>query len=132
MGPGTEMRSEGRQLSGGELNAAVARLVVGCYREYLGRGPTKAQAFYRDNFVVAVLENTMTRAEESLAAGDGKDAVLDVRRAIQKAMRTDLVVGVERLTGCKVLAFMSSNHLWPDMASEVFVLDAPVRGHAVV
>jgi uncharacterized protein YbcI len=130
MSPGAELRPEGR-LSGGELNAAVARLIVGCHRKYLGRGPTKAQAFYRDNVLVAVLENTMTRAEESLAADGSGDAVLDVRRAIHRAMQADLVTAVERLTGCKVLAFMSSNHLRPDMASEVFVLDAPVGAHAL-
>jgi hypothetical protein len=35
---------------------------------------------------------------------------------------------VEALTGCKVEAFMSTNHLDPDYAAELFVLDRPVAG----
>jgi uncharacterized protein YbcI len=41
-------------------------------------------------------------------------------------MRADLVEIVEELTGCTVRAFMSANHLSPDILSEVFVLDRPV------
>jgi hypothetical protein len=33
---------------------------------------------------------------------------------------------IERLTGCKMLAFMSSNSLDPDVAAELFLLDRPV------
>ncbi|HSO98414.1 MAG TPA: hypothetical protein VLP43_05640 [Solirubrobacteraceae bacterium] len=29
---------------------------------------------------------------------------------------------MERLTGCKVLAFISGNHLDPDVACELFIL----------
>jgi hypothetical protein len=31
--------------------------------------------------------------------------------------------GVEQITGRKVVAFMSANHIDPDMAAEVFVLE---------
>jgi hypothetical protein len=33
---------------------------------------------------------------------------------------------VERLTKRRVVAFMSDNHLEPDMAVELFVLDGPL------
>jgi hypothetical protein len=32
---------------------------------------------------------------------------------------------VERLTGRRVLAFISGNHVDPDVAAELFVLDGP-------
>jgi len=38
-------------------------------------------------------------------------------------MRSELVAIVERLTGRKVSAFMSSNHVNPDVAIESFVLE---------
>jgi uncharacterized protein YbcI len=38
-------------------------------------------------------------------------------------MREDLVAAVEALTGRSVLAFMSDNHIEPDLACEVFVLE---------
>ena len=34
--------------AGGVLNAEIARAVVRTYREFRGRGPTKARALYRD------------------------------------------------------------------------------------
>ena len=47
-------------------------------------------------------------------------------------MRDDLTEVVERLSQRKVIAFMSHNHIDPDLASELFVLaprdrDAPLR-----
>ena len=38
-------------------------------------------------------------------------------------MEEDLVRGIEEITGRTVLAFMSANHLEPDMAAETFVLE---------
>src|SRR5689334_14981546 len=37
-------------------------------------------------------------------------------------MRPELVAGVEALTGRRVIAFMSDNHVDPDVAVETFVL----------
>ena len=38
-------------------------------------------------------------------------------------MREDLIAIVERHLGRKVIAFMSQNHIDPDLAVEVFVLE---------
>ena len=113
-------------LTGGDLNAAIARAVVRYHAAQLGRGPTKARAFHRDDVVVVVLEDVMTTAERNLVAAGRRDAVLHTRRAFQETMRPYLRSTIERLTGCRVRAFMSANELEPDMASEVFVLDRPV------
>jgi uncharacterized protein YbcI len=113
---------------GGQLNAALARTIVGYYAEQLGRGATKAQAFHHDNIIVVVLEDVMTQAERSLIAGNRLDAVLHARRAFQEIMRAYLRSTVERLTGCKVRAFMSANHIDPDLAAEVFILDRRIPG----
>ena len=56
--------------------------------------------------------------------------MLAIRATYQQSMRSELVAIVERLTGRKVAAFMSSNHVNPDVAVESFVLellDAPAR-----
>src|SRR3954447_5747108 len=111
---------------GGPLNAAIARAVAHLHREMLGRGPTKAQAFYRHDVVVVILREAMTTTERSLEEAGKDDAVLESRRALQEVIGPDLVAAVERLTDCKVEAFMSMSHLRPDLAVEVFVLDRPV------
>jgi uncharacterized protein YbcI len=127
-GPRPTLRSEGRQPSAaGLLNAALARAVVEVCLKYLGRGPTRAQAFFRNNYVVVILEDTRTTAEQSLVDGGNADSVLRVRGQIRKAMHGDLVEWVERLTGGTVTALLGANHVTPDVAAEVFVLDRVVQ-----
>ena len=53
--------------------------------------------------------------------------MLETRRAYQDAMRDELSAGVEDITGRKVIAFLSANHLEPDIAIESFML-APADG----
>ena len=48
--------------------------------------------------------------------------VMEMRYAFQLAMERTLVAGVEEILGREVLAFMSANHVNPDMAVETFVL----------
>ena len=38
-------------------------------------------------------------------------------------MREDAIASIEELTGRKVAAFMSANHIDPDLAAELFVLE---------
>jgi uncharacterized protein YbcI len=52
--------------------------------------------------------------------------VSNMRCLFQQTIEDDLCVAVERLTDRKVLAFISGNHLEPDIATEVFILDAPL------
>jgi uncharacterized protein YbcI len=107
---------------GGQLYTAISNAVVGIQREYLGRGPTKARTSIRDNTVVVVMQDTLTKAERSLVAAGKQDEVLQIRHSFQFAMRDDLVAAVERLTGQPVIAFMSDNHIDPDLACEILVL----------
>ena len=112
--------------SAGELNAAISNAVVGVLSKYVGRGPTKARTIHSGKFVLCVLESTMTKAERSLTAGGYEDYVLQARHALQNTMEEDLTEAVEALTHRKVAAFMSVNHIEPDLAAEVFVLDEPL------
>jgi uncharacterized protein YbcI len=107
---------------GGSTNAAISRAVVQVHTQYVGRGPTKARTILHGDIVVTVMEDTLTKAERSLAADGKLDAVLTMRREFQRAMRNDLVSEVERLTGRSVRAFLSDNHVDPDLAVELFIL----------
>jgi uncharacterized protein YbcI len=107
----------------GELSAAISNAVVQCTRDYTGRGPTKARTTIGNDIIVTRMEDTLTKGERSLADSGKGDMVTDIRRCFQITMREDLVSRVEELTGRKVIAFMSDNHIDPDYAVEVFVLD---------
>lgn len=54
-----------------------------------------------------------------------------MRRAFQDTMSEELTGAVERLTGRKVVAFMSHNHVDPDLAAELFVLESRTNGHPI-
>jgi uncharacterized protein YbcI len=113
--------------SGGELAGAISKVVVGALARTTGRGPTKAKTTIGENGVFVVVEDSLTRGERTLAkAGDGA-AVLDLRRRWQRVMEADVSREIEALTGRKVIGFMSDNHIDPDLAVEVFVLEPLVE-----
>ena len=112
----------------GELSAALSNAIVALFAEYTGRGATQSRTYVHENLIVCVLHDSMTKGERSLVRDGKEEAVLAIRRTYQESMRTELIEIVERLTGRKVSAFMSSNHVNPDVAIESFVLellDAP-------
>jgi uncharacterized protein YbcI len=108
---------------GGALNAAISEVVVRLMAQRTGRGPTKARTTIDRDVIVVVLQNSLTSGEQFLVDSDHSEQVLDMRRAYQAAMRTDCVAAVEALTDRTVTAFMSANHIEPDLAAEVFVLE---------
>ena len=113
-------------LAGGELNAALTRALVGIQTEQLDHGPTRAIAFHRDNVVVAVMHGVLNGAEQALVHNGSHDDVDQARRLFRQVMEADFRTAVERLTGRRVIAFLGANHLEPDVAAEIFVLDEPV------
>jgi uncharacterized protein YbcI len=102
-----------------EINNGAVRVV----REYTGRGPTKARSVIDENSVTILLADTLTPGERRLAEAGKADTVLKTRHDFQLVMRDDLVKVVEDALDRKVIAFMSDNHIDPDYAVEVFVLD---------
>ncbi|MFZ0087969.1 MAG: Na-translocating system protein MpsC family protein [Solirubrobacteraceae bacterium] len=105
----------------------ISARVVQSLRGYTGRGPTKAWTTITGDLVSVVLRDTLTQGERSLVADDRAELVLDVRKAYQNTMRDELVAGVEEITGRRVIAFLSDNHMDPDIAIENFVLE-PLEG----
>lgn len=104
-------------------NLSISREMVALMKDYLGRGPTKAKTYIRDNLVVVVMQDTMTKAERSLAARERERAVRDIRRMFQETLREDATAIVERHMGRRVISFMSDHDIRPDYAAEIFVLD---------
>ena len=120
--------SQEDETSSGAIAAEISNGVVGIVREYTGRGPTKARTTITDELVAVVMGETLLKAEKSLVASGETDTVLITRRKFQSTMREDLVALVERALGRRVVAFMSDNHLDPDLAVELFVMEPPTEG----
>jgi uncharacterized protein YbcI len=118
--------SRGDHADQGRLAATISAGVVHVFSEHTGRGPTRARTTIDGETVVVVLQDSMTKAERSLVHA-GKDAeVLQLRRSFQETMSSDLIAVVERLTRSTVRVFMSANHIEPDAAAEIFLLDRQV------
>ena len=112
-----------QHLSGGSQTAAIANAVVRLFSEYTGRGPTKAHAHVDGDLITVVLTDTLTKGERNLVRDGLADMVLNTRKAYQRTMREDLVGAIEEITGRKVGAFLSDNHIDPDLAVETFVME---------
>jgi uncharacterized protein YbcI len=110
-------------ISDGELAAKISNTVVRALSRTTGRGPTRAKTTLGDNGVFVVLQDTLTRGEQTLADAGEHEAVLDLRHRWQMIMKKDVSREIEQLTGRKVIGFMSDNHIDPDLAVEVFILE---------
>jgi uncharacterized protein YbcI len=114
----------------GSKTSAISNMIVHAMSEYTGRGPTKARTYLNDDLVTVVLQDTLTKGERSLVSDDLEELVLTMRKAFQGTMRRDLINGVEAIVGRDVIAFLSDNHINPDIAVEVFLLaPADADGH---
>ena len=109
--------------SGTSVAARISNHVVQTMSAYTGRGPTKAWTSIDGDLISVVLRDTLTKGERSLLEDGKVDLVLDMRKAYQKTMGSDLIAGVEQISGRKVIAFLSDNHVEPDIAIETFVLE---------
>ena len=102
---------------------ALSNAIVGCLREYTGRGPTRARTTIHDNVVLTILEDTLSKGEQALVANGRAETVLALRQEYQAAMREESSALVGQLTGRKVIAMMSANHIDPDLGAEIYILD---------
>ncbi len=102
---------------------AVSNLIVRLLSEYTGRGPTRARTHFNDDLVTVVVQDLLTKGERSLIRDGNTELVLETRRAYQQTMRHDLSAGIEQITGRHVVAFLSANHIDPDIAIESFMLE---------
>jgi uncharacterized protein YbcI len=106
----------------GEILTAVSDGIVALFKEFYGKGPTRAKTYYEDDLVVCLLRGGFTRVEETLRdAGRGHEVILQ-RMAFQDVMRDRFEAVIRQATGRRVIGFMSGNQQDPDMLCEIFVL----------
>jgi uncharacterized protein YbcI len=107
----------------GEQLAAVTNGIVKLFRDYYGRGPTKAKSYMLDDrILVCVLEETMTRVEKTLVDSGHGAKVREVRLTFQEAMAHEFKQCVRETMGRDVVAYHSQLTLEPDLGFEFFVL----------
>jgi uncharacterized protein YbcI len=111
---------------GSRLTRAISAEIVALYATVYGHHRTTATTYINDNVVLCVLEDILTEDEDTLVDAGSGDAVIDARVAFQTDTEDEFTEVIERLTGRRVIAFMSANQTTPGVAAELFLLDAGV------
>jgi uncharacterized protein YbcI len=78
-----------------------------------------------DDLLVSILGGVYTDVEKTMIELQRATVVQEIRSAFQIAMQDRFIDAVERLSGRRVLAFISNSHVGPDLEMEIFMLAPP-------
>lgn len=110
-------------LRGEPLLAAVTEAMVVMHERYHGRTPAAAKSLMMgDDLLACVLGGVYTEVEQTMIELQRSTIVQETRSAFQDAMGQKFIASVEELTGRRVRAFISNQHVGPDLEIELFVL----------
>jgi uncharacterized protein YbcI len=114
-------------LSGDELLVAVTDAMVALHERYYHRKPVSAKTqMLGDDLLACVLGGVYTDVEKTMIELQRTTVVQETRSAFQTAMQHKFIDSVQSLSGRDVLAFISNQHVGPDMEIELFMLTPPV------
>jgi uncharacterized protein YbcI len=107
-----------------EISSAMVKL----YKEQFGRGPeTVRTSFSGDDMIISILGNSLTPVEVRIRDLGEEQRLRDIRMMFQHVTENEFRAAVERITGRKVIGFMSGMDVQNDLACEVFTLESQPR-----
>ncbi len=113
-------------LDGDALLDAVSTSMSTLHERYYGRAPASTKSrMMGEDLLACVLGGVYTDIEKTLIELQRSAIVQETRSAFQAAMQDRFIAEVERLSGRRVLAFISNHHVGPDLEVELFVLAVP-------
>jgi uncharacterized protein YbcI len=108
----------------------ISNAAVALHREHFGRGPGAAKTHVADNLVVCVLTDVFTPFEKTLIEAGEEERVRETR-AIHRTATEDVYKSrMEAVIGRRVDAHLSSIHVDPDVAVDIFVIGEEVAAGA--
>ena len=111
-------------LTGDPLLVAVTDAMVALHERYHHRAPVTAKTLMLGGDLIAcVLGGVYTDVEKTMIELQRSTIVQETRSAFQTAMQHKFIAAVERLSGRDVLAFISNQHVGPDIEIELFMLN---------
>jgi uncharacterized protein YbcI len=103
--------------------AEISTGLVQLHSRYYGKGPTKAKTHMVNDTVISILRGGFTTVERTLLDTGREESVYQMRRTFQQVMETEFRRIVEEARGRRVIAYMSSINVEPELAVEIFVLE---------
>ena len=119
---------QGAPLGPAELEA-VSEAMGALHERYHGRRPATVLTQLMDEDMLAcLLGDVYTDIEKTMIEMQRKALVHETRSAFQQAMERRFIDIIERITDRKVLKFISTHHVGPDLELELFLLH-PLSSH---
>jgi uncharacterized protein YbcI len=109
----------------------ISNTAVALHREHFGRGPGAAKTHISDNLVVCILTDVFTPVERTLIEAGQEARVRETRAAHRAATEEVYKERMEGVLGRRVEAHLTSVHVDPDVAVDVFVLGTDGASEAV-
>jgi uncharacterized protein YbcI len=101
----------------------VTEAMIAFHERYHHRRPVTAKTLLLGGeLLVCVLGGVYTDVEKTMIELQRTPTVHATRNAFQEALQYKFIAAVERLSGRKVLSFMSDHHVGPDIEIELFML----------
>ncbi|MEM9952183.1 MAG: DUF2294 domain-containing protein [Chloroflexota bacterium] len=89
----------------GELEASFTRAMIQMEKEYLGRGPEKANTMIIGDMVIVRLQGILTRAEIKLAESEhGRELIKETRRQLFESAREQMEDMTSTILGCNLVS----------------------------
>ena len=123
------MRVPEPPLTGEPLLEAVTDAMIALHKRYHHSAPVWAKSMLMsDELLACVMGGVYTDVEKTMIELQRRTIVQETRSAFQDAMQDRFIGEVERLSGRRVLAFMSNSHVGPDLEIELFMLAPATQG----
>src|SRR6195952_5696577 len=102
----------------------ISKAMVKLYKEQFGRGPETVWTRYSGpDAILSVLGNSLTPVKRTMLQMGEEQRLRDIRTMFQHATESKFREEVERITGRRVIGFMSGIDVHHDLSSEVFTLE---------
>ena len=89
----------------GQIEAEFTKSIIKFEKEYLGRGPLEARAFFLNDMILVRLRGVLTPAEMTLAeTREGQQLVKETRRQLFESSRPLIEDIVRDIVGCGVIS----------------------------
>jgi len=110
-------------LTGDALLVAVTDAMVTLHERHHHRAPVTARTqLLGGDLLACVLGGIYTDVEQTMIELERGGVVRETRSVFQHAMQHKFIAAVERLSGREVLAFITDQHVGPDMEIQLFML----------
>ena len=114
----------GDPADGGSTLKAVTKALVGLHERYHGRLPVTAHSqMMGDDLLACLMGDVYTDIEKTMIELQRNALVEETRSEFQRAMESRFIKAVELATSRKVLRFVSTYHVGPDLELELFFLE---------